>query len=287
MDFIFAMGWMILLALFWIFAIVGTLLATWIYLKRKRRGGEKRNEAAGRGESRRSGGDRSGAAPQRIDSHNRQRYDAAVARALDKVGRQTRTQPSTHEEKHPAHRQIQAEETRRRRLVEAESKERARSALRALSSRGYYVFDEIVTDSAGIADHLAVGPWGVCVVLVLDHPDGRVERDTETNQFIFRRRLFPEDPDERGAALVYDIVPRIFGESGPIAYYVCFTSAGTEKGERDDYPEGSCSVWNLSEELCPAREPEMSPEEVALAAQRVRAAYSRQPYVRPTETEED
>lgn len=279
MDLIYATAWMILMALFWAFAIIVALLVIRLSRRRKRRRVEEQKTCVGSAASLSTSGARSGTAHRQIDPYDRQRYDAAAARALDKVGERTRAQVNAHEET--------LLQMRRRRLVEAESKERVRSALKALSAGGYYVFDEIVTDSAGIADHLAVGPWGACVIVVVDHPDGRVERDAGTNQLLFERRPFSEDPDERGSALVYDILPRAFGEEGPIAYHVCFTSAGSKRGEREDYPEGSCSVWDLSAELCPPRQPEITPDEVALVAQRVRIAYSREPYVRPADSERE
>lgn len=181
------------------------------------------------------------------------------------------------------------EELRRLRANEAESKERVRSALRALSEKRdpegwsvYYVFDEIATDSAGIAEQVAVGPWGVCIVVVYDLPEGKVTIDPRTNQFRLDGEYFEENPNERGCALVADVLPRIFGEEGPVFYLICFTSVGEGCVERGDYPGASCGVWELATTLVSGGEPIFSHEGLDEIAQKVRETYNREPYIQPT-----
>lgn len=294
MDFIHVLAWMLPLSVLCAFIAVVALLVIRFFRKRERRRARWHDSegASGNSGSARSGGvqealPQSGSASERTDSYTQRRYNEAVETALDKAGRRTKAEVKSYEERRRADREARVEEIKRRRLAEAESKERVRSALKALSTRGYYIFDEIVSDSAGIADHLAVGPWGACIVVVIDHGKGRVDRDRRTDRLLFNRRTFEEDPDERGTELVHDIGSKLFGERGPILFIVCFTSADTERGERNDYPPGSPCVWDLAGELTRERPPDLCPEEVEVIAERVRLIYGREPYVRPTETEED
>ncbi len=242
----------------------------------------------------------------RIDPAKQARYDKAMRETLfgpdehnprldEMLGR--KPSKTSAEPKHTASTRnsspVSREERQRLRANEAESKERVRSALRALSEKRdpegwsvYYVFDEIATDSAGMAEQVAVGPWGVCIVLVYDLPEGRVTLDLHTDRYRLNGEYFEEDPAERGCALVADVRPHIFGEEGSVFYLVCFTSVGEGCVEREDYPGASCSVWGLAASLVGGEsvysERLFSREEVDELARRVRETYNREPYIQPT-----
>ena len=62
-------------------------------------------------------------------------------------------------------RSLGARETRLRR---ASDKELTRSAMRSAARYGYFVFDDLATDEAGLIDYLTVGPPDVTVIVVRD-----------------------------------------------------------------------------------------------------------------------
>ena len=59
---------------------------------------------------------------------------------------------------------------REERIERARRKDLVRTALRSAAAHGYYIFDELLTEEAGMIDFLAVGPVGACVVVVRDEP---------------------------------------------------------------------------------------------------------------------
>lgn len=156
-----------------------------------------------------------------------------------------------------------------------------RLALRSAAVHGYYVFDELMTEGAGMIDFLAVGSVGACVVVVRDEP-GTVTADVDAKLYL-NTRPFPEDPKEQAAALVEDVNARL-EETGANAFHVvCFTRAALEYlGEDEDVLWGVCPIWDLPLAFEEAEE-EHPPADVAELADLVRESYGRPPFVVPQE----
>jgi hypothetical protein len=156
-----------------------------------------------------------------------------------------------------------------------------RLALRSASAHGYYVFDELMTEGAGMIDFLAVGPVGAIVVVVRDEP-GTVTADIDSALYL-NTRTFQEDPREQAAALAADVNAR-FGGTGAVAFHVvCFTRAELEYlGEDEDVLWGVCPTWDLPLAFSEA-EKEHTLADVEGLADLVRETYGRPPFVVPEE----
>ena len=72
----------------------------------------------------------------------------------------------------------QRQSARERRIVRAERRDLVRAALRSAAAHGYYVFDELMTEEAGMIDCLTIGPVGACLVIVRDEA-GDVTADVD------------------------------------------------------------------------------------------------------------
>ena len=194
------------------------------------------------------------------------------------------------------------EEAKRRRIDEANAREKVRAALTPLADEGYFAFELLTTEEDGIIDQLVVGPTSVTLVVVMpeeglvweDEGTGRLLRGTHgrTDPATGRTRWwgepFEEDPHRVINAMREDAQQRIFGGLGPVWGHLCFTEA--ELGEREDGadPTGAVSVWDLAERIpqgpAPVEDQEyFDPDEVADLARRVRDAYGREPWLRPEE----
>lgn len=154
-----------------------------------------------------------------------------------------------------------------------------RLALRSAAIHGYYVFDELMTEEAGMIDFLVVGPVGACVVVVRDE-EGDVTADVDGTLYLGRRRF--EDDPKRQAADLADDVNRRLAHTGAHAYHVtCFTRADIYYlGENQEIMKGIYPTWDLP--LAFAEAPiEHTLADVAEIADRVREVYGRPPFVVP------
>ena len=155
-----------------------------------------------------------------------------------------------------------------------------RLALRSASAHGYYVFDDLMTEEAGLIDFLAVGPVGAVVVVVRDEA-GDVTADVDGTLYL-NGQPFADDPKRQAADLAEDVNAR-FEDTGAYAYrVVCFTRAELYYlGENvDKVLKGVCPTWDLP--LSFAGAPiDHTPADVTEIADRVREAYGRPPFVTP------
>jgi hypothetical protein len=171
---------------------------------------------------------------------------------------------------------------REKRIAGAERRELVRSALRSAAARGYYVFDELMTEEAGMIDFLAVGPVGTCVIVVRDE-EGNVTADVDGTLYLDGRH-FEDDPNRQAEDLVDDVNAKL-ADTGAHAYHViCFTRADLYYlGEDREVLRGVCPTWDLALAFAEATE-EYSPADVAELAEEVERAYGRPPFVRPAGT---
>ncbi len=172
---------------------------------------------------------------------------------------------------------------REERIAQAKRRELVRSALRSAAAHGYYVFDELVTEEAGMIDYLTIGPVGACVVVVRDEAGG-VTADVDGILHLDGRR-FEDDPNRQAEDLVDDVNAKLEG-TGVRAYHViCFTRADIfYLGEDREVLQGIYATWDLALAFTEATE-EYPPADVAELADRVRDAYGRPPFVTPAGTD--
>jgi len=168
---------------------------------------------------------------------------------------------------------------REERIARAERREHVRLALRSADAHGYYVFDELMTETAGMIDYLAVGPVGGCVVVVRDEA-GKVTADVDGTLYLDGRR-FVDDPRRQAEDLAADVNLK-FVDTGAYAYNViCFTRAELYYlGEDESVLKGVCPTWDLPLSFAEAPEAH-TPADVAELADRVREVYGRPPFVVP------
>jgi hypothetical protein len=172
---------------------------------------------------------------------------------------------------------------REKRIARAERWEHVRLALRSAAAHGYYVFDELMTEEAGMIDFLAVGPMGPCVIVVRDEP-GTVVADVDSTLYL-NGRSFSDDPKRQGEELVEDVYTRL-GEGDYVVHHIiCFTRANLQyAGDDVGVLRGVCPILDLSLPFSSAPE-DHAPAEVAELAEIVREAYGRPPFVVPDEGE--
>ncbi len=169
---------------------------------------------------------------------------------------------------------------REQRIAWGERWEHVRLALRSAAIHGYYVFEGLMTENAGMIDFLAVGPLGACVVVVRDE-DGDVTADTNGALYLDGRR-FEDDPksqaDEQG-----DDVSRRLRLSGVQTHnIICFMRAELYYlgDDPDEVLKGVCPTWDLPLSFSNAPT-EHTPADVAEIADRVQEVYGRPPFVVP------
>jgi hypothetical protein len=158
-----------------------------------------------------------------------------------------------------------------------------RLALRSAAAHGYYVFDDLMSEEAGMIDFLAVGPMGPCVVVVRDEP-GTVVADVDSTLYL-NGRVFADDPKSQGEELEEDVYTKL-GEGGYTVYHVvCFTRADLQyAGDNVEVLHGVCPTLDLP--LTFSNGPvDHGPGDVADLADLVREAYGRPPFVVPEEGE--
>ena len=158
-----------------------------------------------------------------------------------------------------------------------------RLALRSAAAHGYYVFDELMTEHAGMIDFLAVGPVGACVVVVRDEA-GTVTADVDAMLYL-NAQPFADNPKQQAADLAEDVNVRFEGTGAKAFHVVCFTRAELEYlGEDEDVLWGVCPTWDLPLTFSEA-EKEHTPADVEGLADLVRETYGRPPFVAPEEGE--
>jgi hypothetical protein len=157
-----------------------------------------------------------------------------------------------------------------------------RTALRSAAAHGYYVFDELMTEAAGMIDYLAVGPVGACVVTVRDE-QGDVTADADGTLYLGGRR-FEDDPNRHAEDLVDDVNAKLSSTGAHTYHVICFTRAELYYlGEEPDVAlRGVSPIWDLPLSFADAPI-EHTPADVANIADRVREVYGRPPFVVPEE----
>lgn len=171
---------------------------------------------------------------------------------------------------------------REERIERARRKDLVRTALRSTAVHGYYVFDELMTEEAGMIDFLAVGPVGACIVVVRDEP-GQVTADVDGTLYLDGRR-FEDDPKRQAGELEDEVTAMLESISAQCYDIICFTRAELfYLGEdREAVLKGVCQVWDLPLSFADAEE-DHSPADVAEIADHIQEVYGRPPFVVPEE----
>lgn len=171
---------------------------------------------------------------------------------------------------------------REERIERARRKDLVRSALRSATAHGYYIFDELLTEEAGMIDFLAVGPVGACVVVVRDEP-GDVTADVDGTLYLDGRR-FEDDPKRQAGELEDEVTAKLEGTDAQCYDIICFTRA--ELFYLGDDPgavlKGICPIWDLPLSFAGAEE-NHTPADVAEIADHIQEVYGRPPFVVPEE----
>lgn len=169
---------------------------------------------------------------------------------------------------------------REERIERARRKDLVRTALRSAAAHGYYVFDELMTEEAGMIDFLAVGPVGACVVVVRDDA-GDVTADVDGKLYL-DGRTFADDPNQQAEDLFGNVTAKLEGTGATCYDIICFTQA--ELFYLGDDPDavlkGVCPIWDLPLSFADADE-NHPPADVAELADHIREAYGRPPFVVP------
>jgi hypothetical protein len=178
---------------------------------------------------------------------------------------------------------------RERRIALAREKEHVRLALSSIAPHGYYVFDEIITENAGLLDYLAVGALGV-VVIIVRYDEGCVGFGRDENEILLDGKPFVDDPFSQAAELVEELVEELsanlLGGDVEITGIVCFPRADFEVDENRKPPLGTTPVWELPWALDPEGEEEiLTPADVEEIAEKVQEIYGRPPIVTPQREE--
>lgn len=171
---------------------------------------------------------------------------------------------------------------REERIERARRKDLVRTALRSAAGHGYYVFDELMTEDAGMIDFLAVGPVGVCVVVVRDEP-GAVTADVDGTLYLNGRR-FEDDPKRQARELENDVDRKLKGTGAQCYDIICFTRAELFHLGDDvrEVMRGVSPIWDLPLPFASA-ETQHTPADVAELADHIREVYGRPPFVVPEE----
>lgn len=171
-------------------------------------------------------------------------------------------------------------DARERRIARDEDSERVRSALRAGARHGFYVFDNLMTDEAGMLDYLTVGPEGITAIVVRGE-HGDVQADPETGDLHIIREPFKDDPRKQAIEQHRDVAGRM-PDFVPAYFLVCFTRAEIKIGGNPEAHRGLYHTWNLHK-IFQNEVPVMNEATVTEIAKGVENIYSRPPFVRPAE----
>ena len=167
-----------------------------------------------------------------------------------------------------------------KRLALAREKQMVRSALLSTAWHGYYVFDELITEEAGIIDFLAVGPLSACAVLPRSER-GYINLDLESDKLLLDGQSFEEDPHEEASGLVDDVDMRVFEHTYNTRFLICFLYAELELDEHNLVPHGTTPIWELPWALDPEGEENLNPADIEEIVEKVQAVYGRPPIIRP------
>jgi hypothetical protein len=171
---------------------------------------------------------------------------------------------------------------REERIERARRKDLVRTALRSAAAHGYYVFDELLTEDAGMIDFLAVGPVGAVAVIIRDEA-GDVTADVDGTLYLDGRH-FEDDPLLHAGDLARDVNVKIEGTGAHCYDIICFTRA--ELFYLGDDPDaalkGVCPIWDLPLSFADADENHTTAD-VAELADHIRGVYGRPPFVVPGE----
>lgn len=164
-------------------------------------------------------------------------------------------------------------------------KDLVRTGLRSAAAHGYYVFDELMTEEAGMIDFLAVGPIGAIAVIVRDEP-GDVTADVDGTLYVDGRR-FEDDPLRQAEDLAGDVNAKLEGTVAHCYDIICFTQAELfYLGDNpDEVLKGVSPIWDLPLSFSDAPI-EHTAADVAELADHIRQVYDRPPFVIPGEVEE-
>jgi hypothetical protein len=158
-----------------------------------------------------------------------------------------------------------------------------RLALCSASAHGYYVFDELMTEEAGVIDFLAVGPTGAVVVVVRDEP-GEVTGDVD-GTLCLDGLTFADDPKRQAAELADDVNAKFEGTGAEAFHVVCFTRAELFYfGDDRNVLRGVSPTWDLPLTFEHA-EKGLTPADVHDLADLIHRTYGRPPFVVPKEGE--
>lgn len=169
---------------------------------------------------------------------------------------------------------------REKRLALAREKQMVRSALMSAARHGYYVFDELITDDAGIIDFFAVGPLTACAVLVRSDR-GYISWDKGRNKLLIDGRDFEDDPHQQASGLVDDVDRKVFGNDYSIRFLICFMNTEFEVDENRLPPYATTPVWELPWALDPEGEENLNRARIEEIVEKVQEVYGRPPIIRP------
>lgn len=168
-----------------------------------------------------------------------------------------------------------------RRIAEAREVEHVRLALRSISRNGYYVFDALVAEEAGILDYMAIGPLGLIAILARTDK-GRVGFDSSKDEILLDGKPFDDDPFEQARELTASLDAELFDGCGDVRGIVCFLHASFELDEERKPPLGTTPLWELSWALDPeGEETHFTTADIEEIAEKVQRVYGRPPIITP------
>lgn len=167
---------------------------------------------------------------------------------------------------------------RERRVERAARTERVRSALRAVASNGCYVFDGLVTESAGLLDYLAVGPVSICAVIVRGD-EGLVTAD-DCGELYLDGKPFEDDPRRQAEELADDVIAALHETDKPINYVICFSEGRIDDRGDPRSMSGVATLWTLAWTLTEDGEC-LNGVEIEELAETIQKLYGRTPFVTP------
>lgn len=169
---------------------------------------------------------------------------------------------------------------REERIERARRKDLVRTALRSAAAHGYCVFDELMTEEAGMIDFLAVGPIGAIAVIVREDA-GDVTADVDGTLYI-DGRCFEDDPLRQAGDLAKEVNGKLEGTGAHCFDIICFTRAELYYlgDDPDAVLKGVSPIWDLPLSFADAPR-EHTPADVAELAGHIREIYNRPPFVVP------
>lgn len=171
--------------------------------------------------------------------------------------------------------------TRDERLTRDREKGYIRLALGSVAEHGYYVFDEVLTESAGMLDYLALGPPGIIAILVR-FDEGYVSRMRNSSGVLLDGKLFDDDPLQQLGEIALQLSESLTDGDLGIDGIVCLTRATFELDEERKPPLPTTPIWELPKALDPTGEEEQfTPADIEEIAEKIQRVYGRPPIVTP------